>query len=144
MHYVMDDLEVDYLLDAVDFIASHGSTFLPLYNFDIYDGSWSKKDDPTSLQRFSLSSALKAGMEDEKPMPFEERQQRYDSYLAEAERIAKKLQKQKPSPDYELSGTLGELQFFALPECSMQTGSKKPRRGVLGKLKSVFSSHQGA
>ncbi len=44
MHYVMDDLEVDFLLDAVEFVARHGGLFLPLYDFDLYDGSWNKKD----------------------------------------------------------------------------------------------------
>ena len=140
MHYVMDDLEVDYLLDAVDFVAKYGSVFLPLYDFDLYDGSWSKKDDPTSLQRFSLAAALEAGMGEEKPMPFEERQRRYDSYLEEAMKLAKKLQKQKPSAEHELAGSLGELQFFSLPESSIKTGSIKAGKGLIGKLKSVFSN----
>ena len=55
MHYVMDDLEVDFLLDAVDFITRHGSAFLRLYDFDLYDGSWKMKEDPTCLHRFSLA-----------------------------------------------------------------------------------------
>jgi len=115
----MDDLEVDFLLDAVDFVARFGGLFLRLYDFDLYDGSWSNKDGPADLQRFSLEAALEAGMGEQMPMPYEERKMRYTGYLEEALRLAQKLQKQDPSVEHALEGTLGELQFFALPECSI-------------------------
>ena len=140
MHYVMDDLEVDFLLDAVDFVASHGSLFLHLYNFDLYDGSWSKTDDPSHLQRFSLEAALEAGMGPETPMSFEERQKNYIGYLEEAEKLAAKLQKKDPSVDHVLEGTLGKLQFFSLPGCCMQAGNKKPVKGFVGRIKSIFKN----
>jgi len=139
MHYVMDDLEVDYLLDSIDFVAQYGGLFLRLYDFDLYDGSWSRKDDPTHLQRFSLESALEASMGEEMPMPYEERQKRYTSYLGEALQLAQKLQKLDPSVEHQLEGALGELQFFALPECSVKPGDDKAGRGFIGKLKSLFT-----
>ena len=139
MHYVMDDLEVDFLLDAVDFVARYGGLFLPLYDFDLYDGSWGKKDDSTSLQRFSLEAALEAGMGEVTPMPFEERDKCYSSYLGEALKLAKKLQKQDPSVEHALEGALGELQFFALPECCINPGDKKTGGRLMGKLKAIFS-----
>lgn len=139
MHYVMDDLEVDYLLDAVDFVASHGRLFLPLYDFDLYDGSWSKKDDPTCLQKFSLESALAAKMGEETPMPSQERQECYQRYLEEAAKLARKLKKQNPDIEHELHGALGKLQFFALPECCMNPDSKPTRKSLAGKLKAILS-----
>jgi selenocysteine lyase/cysteine desulfurase len=139
MHYVMDDLEVDFLLDAVDFVARYGGLFMRLYDFDLFDGSWSKKEDSTRLQRFSLEAALEAGMGEQTPMPYEERQQCYTSYLDEALKLAKKLQKQSPSVDHELEGKLGELQFFALPECSLQADGSKTRSGLMGKIKAIFN-----
>jgi len=139
MHYVMDDLEVDFLLDAVDFVARYGGLFLRLYDFDLYDGSWNKKDDATNLQRFSLEAALEAGMGEVTPMPYEERNKCYTSYLEEALKLARKLQKQDPSVEHALEGTLGELQFFALPECSINPDDKKAGGGLIGKLKSIFS-----
>lgn len=129
MHYVMDDLEVDYLLDSIDFVAQYGGLFLRLYNFDLYDGSWSKKDDPTSLQRFSLEAALESGMGEQTPMPYEERRKCYTSYLDQALKLAQKLQKQDPSAEYVLEGKLSELQFFALPESSMSAGDNKTGNG---------------
>ena len=136
MHYVMDDLEVDYMLDAIDFVVQFGDLFLRLYDFDLYDGSWSKKDDSTRLQRFSLEAALEANVDRNPPMPFEERQKRYTSYLEEALKLARSLQKQDPSVEHELEGKLSELQFFALPECCMQSDAKKD--GLMGKLKAIF------
>ncbi len=130
MHYVMDDLEVDFLLDAVEFVARHGSLFLPLYDFDLYDGSWNKKDGSTTLQRFSLESALNASRIDDPPMPVEERRVRYTSYLAEALEWAHKLQEQQPSAAHRLEGTLGELQFFSLPECCMNPETGKKHSGL--------------
>jgi len=138
MHYVMDDLEVDFLLDAVDFVARYGGLFLRLYDFDLYDGSWNKKNDSTSLQRFSLESALEAGMGEQTPMPFEERQKHYTSYLEQALELAKNLQKQHPSVAHELEGRLGELQFFALPQCCLQAGGKKSGTGLVGRFKDIF------
>jgi len=124
MHYVMDDLEVDFLLDAVDFVAKHGQAFLPLYDFDLYDGSWSKKDDPTLLQRFSLESALEASVSRQPAMPYDERQKHYANYLKEAFELASELQKQEPQVAHQLEGRLADLQFFALPQCCINPEEK--------------------
>jgi len=140
MHYVMDDLEVDFLLDAVDFVARHGRLFLRLYDFDLHDGSWNKKDAPTTLQRFSLESALQASMAEETPMPLEVRRQHYSSYLEAALQLAAELQTEDPPKEHVLDGVLGELQFFALPECCIKSPKKKGRMGLVGKLNSIFSS----
>jgi len=138
MHYVMDDLEVDFLLDAVEFVARYGELFLPLYDFDLFDGAWSKKVDATVLKRFSLESALKAREIDETPMPYAERQTRYSAYLAEAGDLAEELQQQDPSEQHLLEGTLGELQFFTLPECCVNQETRARHRALMGKIKTLF------
>ncbi len=140
MHYVMDDIEVDYILKAVDFVARHGSLFLCLYEFDLSDGAWQKTDDPTTLQKFSLRSALESRMVEETPMSVEQRQQSYDSYLKEANQMAEDLQQQELELDYVLDGKLGELQFFALPECCVKPVQAKSKPGWMNKLKSVFGN----
>jgi len=138
MHYVMDDLEVDFLLDAVEFVARYGELFLPLYDFDLFDGAWSKKVDATVLKRFSLESALKAREIDETPMPYAERQARYAAYLEEAGKLAAGLQQQGPSAQHLLEGTLGELQFFTLPECCVNQETRAKHRALMGKIKTLF------
>ncbi|MBT8076271.1 MAG: aminotransferase class V-fold PLP-dependent enzyme [Gammaproteobacteria bacterium] len=139
MHYVMDDLEVDYLLDAVDFVARYGALFLHLYEFNVYDGSWTSKKDPTNLQRFSLEAALDASAGAESPMPLEERKQRYTQYLDDALKLARQFEKRAVSADHVLEGKAGELQFFTLPECCMDAGNDKAPGGLAGKFKAIFS-----
>jgi hypothetical protein len=138
MHYVMDDLEVDFLLDAVDFIAAHGGEFLRLYDFDLRDGSWHMKEDNCCLQRFSLEAALSASSEREPPMPLEERREHYQRYLAEANQLAEKLRQQGPLTEKDLEGMLGDLQFFTLPECCTGNTKNASSTGLMGKLKSLF------
>ncbi|HEX6094195.1 MAG TPA: aminotransferase class V-fold PLP-dependent enzyme, partial [Dongiaceae bacterium] len=50
LHYVMDDVEVDYILDAVEFVAEQGHLFLPLYDFDLHSGAWTHKKDCVCLE----------------------------------------------------------------------------------------------
>ncbi len=138
MHYVMDDLEVDFLLDAVDFVARYGGLFLRLYDFDLHDGSWNKKNTPASLQRFSLESALEASMAEETPMPMAQRQQHYASFLEVALQLAEGLQKEAPPKAHELDGVLGELQFFSLPEGCVKVPDNAGHRGFISQLKSIF------
>jgi len=40
-HWMADEAEVRYLLDAIVFVADHGHRFLPLYAFDWRSGAWS-------------------------------------------------------------------------------------------------------
>ncbi len=139
LHYVMDDLEVGFLLDAVEFVARHGESFLPLYDFDLFDGAWSRKNDSTCLRRFSLQAALKAGGVDETPMPHAQRQARYAAYLQEAVALAQELERQEQSGQHVLEGTLGELQFFTLPECCINPETRAKHRQLMGKIKAMFN-----
>lgn len=36
----MDEEEFEFILTAIEFIAIYGQRFLPLYNFDLENGSW--------------------------------------------------------------------------------------------------------
>ena len=40
LHWVMDEAEIDYLIEAVRFVAEHGAKFLPLYAFNASTGAW--------------------------------------------------------------------------------------------------------
>ncbi len=120
MHYVMDDLEVDFLLDAIDFVARYGGLFLVHYDFNLYDGSWNKKNDQTCLKRFSLEAALAAGTSEQIPLTHKKRRACYTRYLDEATELARKLQDQSSPKGHVLDGKLGELQFFTLPECCVK------------------------
>lgn len=116
LHWVMDDAEADYVIDAVHFIARHGYRFLALYDFDLCSGTWSHRHVKDELQTFSLDCALAADDLDPAVLSDPLRKQLYDHYMTEADRWVERLKDESPQPMMKLEGELGELQFFALPE----------------------------
>ena len=115
LHWVMDDAEASYVIDAVNFIAKHGHRFLALYKFDLSTGTWSHKQDCCELPQFSLDAAL--GLTEGEPatLTLSVRTQLYDHYMTEADRWVQRLTEEGAAPLESLEGELGELQFFALP-----------------------------
>jgi selenocysteine lyase/cysteine desulfurase len=115
LHWVMDDAEAGYVIDAVNFIAKHGHRFLALYEFDLSTGTWSHKQDCCELPQFSLDAAL--GLTEGEPaiLTLSVRKQLYDHYMTEADRWVQRLKEEGVAPLESLEGELGELQFFALP-----------------------------
>jgi len=113
-HYVMDDPEADYIIDAVDFVGHSGYLFLPQYRFDIHSASWMHVDDPDVKEIFSLPSALQASANQAPALSQAERSRRYQTYLEEAQKMARKLKEKFSSSTKKLDGELGELQFFSL------------------------------
>jgi len=115
LHWVMDDAEASYVIDAVNFIAKHGHRFLALYDFDLATGTWSHKQDCCELPQFSLDAAL--GLTEGEPatLTLSVRKQLYDHYMTEANRWVQRLTEDGAASLESLEGELGELQFFALP-----------------------------
>jgi hypothetical protein len=112
-HYVMDDAEADFVIDAIDFVAREGARFLRLYDFEEETGAWSHKNDCCETPGFSLQAALCASHFGSTSLGIEERERRYREYLADAQRVADELG--EPGPMRRLDGEAGELQFFAVP-----------------------------
>ena len=116
LHWVMDDAEANYVIDAVHFVARHGMRFLELYDFDLSTGMWEHRQAACELPKFSLDAALSTTPGEPATLSLELRKQLYDHYLTEARRWAEHL-KTTPTAKFEtLGGDLEELQFFALPE----------------------------
>ena len=115
MHWVMDDAEVDYIIEAVHFIAGHGHEFLSQYDFDLCTGAWEHRQMPTDLPKFSLDAAL--AMEEGEPavLSLPLRKQLYDHYMTEAQRWAELLRAEPAADRALLEDELGKLQFFTLP-----------------------------
>lgn len=114
-HFSMDDIEADYVIEAVSFIALFGRRFLHLYEFDVYTGSWVHHDDRCWSPDLSLASAFHAHDLEKTALPTEHRKRLYRSYLNEAREQAERL----AEPDRcnaTLPGNLGELQYFVLDE----------------------------
>jgi len=115
LHWVMDDAEADYVIDAVLFIARHGHLFLSLYDFDLCSGTWTHKHESTALQTFSLDAALRDDDNDPAVLTLPLRKQLYDHYMTDANRWVEKLKNDAPVSLETLDGDLGDIQFFALP-----------------------------
>jgi len=118
LHWVMDDAEVNYVIDAVHFVAEYGHYFLRLYEFDLYTGTWSHKQDSGTLPEFSLDMALTEDEGEPATLSLALREQLYNHYLTEARRWVERLPAAPVESLEVLEGELGELQFFVLPSAT--------------------------
>jgi selenocysteine lyase/cysteine desulfurase len=116
LHWVMDDAEADYIIDAVHFLAREGRRFLGLYDFDLATGTWKHRHASTTLPRFSLEAALDNPEGEPATLSLPLRRQLYRHYMAEAHKVADRLRTEPRTELTSLGGELGDLQFFALPE----------------------------
>ena len=115
-HYVFDDAEVDHLIDCVEFVATHGPRFLPLYEFDLRGGGWRHRLESDAGPAFGLDAALAGSspVKDE-TVTSEERVSRYRDDLAAARDVLRSLP-DSGAPAIRLEGELGGLQYFRLVE----------------------------
>jgi len=98
-HYLITDDELNFLLNAIDFIAEYGKYFLYLYAFDIKSGSWKEIEPGNRLhaesKSFGLEEALKIsesvfnGKAEEAKEP--DFSHYYGEYLREAKKLGEKL-----------------------------------------------------
>ncbi len=112
-HFVMDDPEADFVIDAVDFLATWGHRFLPLYDFDAVSGIWSHREYEERSEEFSLGAALRQPERVETALPAAVRASVYASYLAEARALAERLGEPDRDAAQPPSEEFGELLFFS-------------------------------
>jgi selenocysteine lyase/cysteine desulfurase len=120
LHWVMDDAEANFVIDAVHFLAREGHNFLALYDFDLATGTWVHKYATGVLPEFSLDNALNNQEGEPATLSLALRKQLYRHYMTEAQKIADQLRNEPKAKLMSLSGDLGELQFFAMPEDERQ------------------------
>jgi selenocysteine lyase/cysteine desulfurase len=120
LHWVMDDAEANYVIDAVQFLAREGHAFLNLYDFDLETGTWSHKYAAGELQKFSLDAALSIQEGEPATLGLALREQLYRHYLAEAQKLAEQLHNEPEAKLKSLGGKLANLQFFSMPDDGRQ------------------------
>ncbi len=115
----MDDLEANFIMDAVEFIANHGYHFMPLYNFDLHSGAWQHKGDQMHMEGFSLEAAVECAGYHKRTLSDQERKYMYSAFLAEAKALSEQLASQGLPEEYKLEPELETLKFFSVPEPSV-------------------------
>lgn len=113
LHFVMDETECAFLLDAIALIAELGDRFRPLYDFDVETGGWTHRQRPVATGPLLDLDAVLEGV----PLPAWETDPAaaYGRYLTEAREIGAGL----PAPDdftakpAGLPAGLEDLVFFA-------------------------------
>jgi selenocysteine lyase/cysteine desulfurase len=112
-HFVMDDPDAEYIIEAVNFIAVHGFLFLPLYDFDARTGQWAYRGFAERREPFSLDAALNSAPSEETAIPAAARVLKYREYLKAAVALAESLQPHMGDSARRMEVDFGKLQYFA-------------------------------
>lgn len=121
-HYLFDRAEVEYLLQAVEFLAGHGHCFLPLYRFDPDSGLWTHQHKQEQPVVFSLDQATRSQAGVSTALSEAQRREHYRANLEAAATFAHHLEGAALSTDGRLKGEAGALQFFLLAKESLEEG----------------------
>ena len=91
-HFLSADEEVDFLCDAIGFVAEHGKALLPLYDFDIRTGSWRHRG-AGRTENTSVTASHDQGPEASDPT---EASRLHERYLREAHMLVASLERERP------------------------------------------------
>lgn len=95
LHFTFKKQDIDYLLDAISFIAENGHLFLALYIFDLHTSEWKHLEAFDSSIDCSLNQNFSAPVIDTALIEKERA-----GYLQQAHKLAAEL-KTKPEPDFK-------------------------------------------
>jgi selenocysteine lyase/cysteine desulfurase len=112
LHYAMDDLDADYVIAAVAFVAERGHRFLPAYSFDAASGIWSHRDHAEHTVPFGLGAALDGEGLEMSGLPEEDRRILYQRYLTAAAESAEAMPPLPESAVRAEGPDFGDLRFF--------------------------------
>ncbi len=107
LHYSLEDKDIEYLLDAIEFIAGFGHLFLRRYKLDMQSGEWLYRGFTEEVLPFSVDNDFSYNRIDINSIDALRKQ-----YLSEAETQVGDLQ-QEPPPDYRVdSDEIEQIKFF--------------------------------
>jgi len=113
-HYTMDDVDADFVIEAVRFVAAHGHRFLPLYGFDPLSGAWQHWQATAQSTSLSLAAAVSSADVVQTALSSADRSAHFAEYLAEASKLAARLGEPTPNTAPAREGLFGELQYFSI------------------------------
>jgi selenocysteine lyase/cysteine desulfurase len=107
LHYTFDDNDLEFLLDAIEFIASYGHLFLTLYSFDINTGEWRHKNFNVEHEVFSINNEF-----DKKSIDLSQVKAVRQSYFQEAQQLVDQLKKEPQQAYQKNSKEIEAIKFF--------------------------------
>jgi len=112
-HYVMDEADVDFICDAVEFLAEYGARFIPLYEFDLPSGGWRHRKSPApETVEIGLAAALADDAALCDPPDDATRREEYRKALAAAHELAAALGSETPRREAPIPRIAGDLTYF--------------------------------
>lgn len=111
-NYFIGDETFEYLLAAIDLVATHGWKLLPYYEFDKISGTWRYQSKKMQLESLSVSALFDSSLSEQpaaKPMAL-------DEVLASAKSILEQQSHAGVRYGLTLPKQADELRWFALPQ----------------------------
>ena len=110
-NYFIGDETFNYLLDAIDLVASHGWKLLPLYEFDKTSGTWRYQSEKMHLDTLSVTAMLDSDScsNENKTMPL-------GTALSEARHVLEQQEIQGVHYTLTLPPEADKLRWFVLPQ----------------------------
>lgn len=107
LHYSMEENDIRYLLDAIEFVAKSGHLFLRKYLLNTQTGEWALQGFQEEHESLSIDNTF-----DFERIDMDRVEELRRSYFAEAETLAGKLEKEG-SADYKTdTSEIEEIKFF--------------------------------
>jgi len=94
LHYILSELDIDYICDVIDFIANHGYLFIPYYEFDLVTGEWThikyeKEEEHDLVGDLSLLEIFNSDFENSDiDQERRDKQDDYEKYIQKANYLA--------------------------------------------------------
>ncbi|MDA3837897.1 MAG: aminotransferase class V-fold PLP-dependent enzyme [Candidatus Delongbacteria bacterium] len=107
LHYVFTKKDVDFLIDAINFIADHGEKFLLKYKFDIKSADWTNVDHIEKIRDLNVLKNYE--LKDINPASIENARKKY---FTEAKKMAKELRIPMKKDFISNEKKVEELKYF--------------------------------
>ncbi len=94
LHYILSELDIDYICDIIEFIANHGYLFIPDYEFDLITGEWAhikfeKEENHDLIGDLSLLEIFNTDLENHDiDQEKRDKQEDYEKYIQKANYLA--------------------------------------------------------
>lgn len=135
-NYFITEAQFEFILSAVDFVATHGWKFLTHYTFEPGPGNWVHRSPPTSPQRSLTDIDYASGHLEYRRRHETEPESVLKTYLEEAHRQVASIEREQATaplaPGEAISAGYERLRWFPLPteaQCELkgQCGTAKYR-----------------